>query len=115
MYLELSLVGFRLLDRPLFLYFLLLIWAQSTIVCALCHASDVGLGHNAVLNDRVANPNRLLLEGNLMACIHACIACHSWSVLSSSLIIMEGLLYRLAGWRFYFRLLIHLPSVELLG
>ena len=92
MYLELSLVSFRLLDRPLFLYFLLLIWAQSTIVCALCHASDVGLGHYAALNDRVANPNRLLLKGGLRAYLYACIASHSWSVLSLTLIIEESLL-----------------------
>lgn len=103
-----------LLDGPLLLQFLLLIWTQRYICCTTSHASDVSLGHYAVLNYRVANPDRLLLEGDLWAWGNGCIACDSWSVLSLRLVIEESFLDRLASWRIKRRLLIYIPSVELL-
>ena len=87
-----------LLDGPFSLNFLLLIWTQRYIGCATGHASDVSLGHYAVLDDRVANPDRLLLEGDLWALDIGYIACDSWNVQSLRLVIEESFLDKLAGW-----------------
>ena len=92
LYLVFWLVIVSLLDLPLFLYILLLIRAQRCIYCATGHASDIGLGHYTVLDDGVANPNRLLLEGDLRAWGYGCIARHGRSVLTLRLIIEESLL-----------------------
>ena len=104
-----------LLYGPLLLNFLLLIWTQRYIGCATGHASDVSLGHYAVLDDRVANPDRLLLEGDLRALGNGCIACDSWNVHSMRLVIEESFLDKLAGWRIGRWLLFYLPTVEFLG
>ena len=74
-------------------------WRDRILRCANSHPTDVGLGHYAVLDDGVADPNRLLLEGGLRACSYGGIARYGWSVLSLRLVIEEGLLDGLAGWR----------------
>ena len=71
-----------LLDGPLFLDSLLLSLGHGCRSCGTSHATDVGLGHYAVLEDGVADPNRLLLEGDLRASCHGGIARRGWSVLT---------------------------------
>ena len=76
-----------LLDGPLFLDSLFLSLEYVCRSCAAGHATDVGLGHYAVLEDGVADPNRLLLEGDLRSSSYGGIARHSWRVLSLRLVI----------------------------